>query len=64
MEDIGVVTVIENTEKGRNEYGHLWGSNECVLDRNHIDELLDGKAIAINDGEYVTFISIGGIGSE
>ena len=52
------VKIIENTDKAKNEYGYLWGSNTFYLTIEMIEALLNGKCIAGNDGEYVTFIEM------
>lgn len=50
------VKIIENTHKAKDEYGYMWGADTFVLTKDMINELLDGKCIAGNNGEYVTFI--------
>ena len=50
--------IIKNSNKGRDEYGHCYGSENIILTTEHIDALLDGKGIAFDDGEYTTFLSM------
>lgn len=54
------VEIIDNTKEARDEYGHWWGSEDVVLNKEHIQALIDGKCIAFNDGEYAHFVSIEG----
>ena len=50
------VKIIENTDKAKDEYGYMWGADTFVLTKDMINALLDGKCIAGDNGEYVTFI--------
>ena len=50
------VEMIDDTEEARDEYGHLFGSSEHIITRSQVEELLNGKVMAMNDGEYVTFV--------
>lgn len=50
------VKIIENTDKAKEEYGYMWGADTFVLTKEMINALLDGKCIAGDNGEYVTFI--------
>ncbi len=50
------VKIIENTDNGKEEYGYMWGADTFVLTKEMINALLDGKCIAGDNGEYVTFI--------
>ena len=34
----------------------LWGNSLCYITEEQLEELKNGKAIYINDGEYCTFI--------
>ena len=54
-------TIIENTPKARNEYGHRYGSEEFVITKEDIEALLNGKELAcdVNCGEYALFIKLG-----
>lgn len=50
------VKIIENTDKAKEEYGFMWGPDTFVLTKDMINALLEGKCIAGDNGEYVTFI--------
>lgn len=50
------VKIIENTDKAKEEYGFMWGADTFVLTKDMINALLEGKCIAGDNGEYVTFI--------
>lgn len=50
--------IIENTEEARDEFGHAWGSEDVFITRGDIGALLEGKVLAMFDGEYVTFVSL------
>lgn len=52
------VKIIENTDKAKDEYGYMWGSDTLYLTREMIEALLNGKCIAGDNGEYVTFIEM------
>lgn len=56
------LSIIENTTKGRNSYGYLYGSERKIITQNDIEALLKGKALAftIND-EYTVFLSMGDV---
>lgn len=51
--------IIENTKKGRNSFGHLYGSETYTITESDIIALKNGKQIAstIND-EYSIFIEL------
>lgn len=53
-------TIIENSRKGRDKYGHNYGSQNNKISKENIQALLDGKALAcdINNGEYSLFIEM------
>lgn len=53
------IKIIENTKEAMKEYGHCWGSEVVKLSKKQIKELLKGKCIAFNDGEYTTFLVLG-----
>lgn len=57
-EDNSDFTIIENTSKARDEYGHNYGSEVFTISKNDINALLSGKQLAcdINGGEYSLFI--------
>ena len=50
------IKIIENTDKAKQEYGYMWGADTFVLTKEMLKALLDGKYIAVYNGEYVTFI--------
>ena len=50
------VQIIENTEQAQKEYGYMWGEDTFYLTREMIEALLNGKCVAGDNGEYVTFI--------
>ena len=50
--------IIENTKEARKEYGEMYGANEIALTNKEIKALCEGKCIATNDGEYVTFLTL------
>lgn len=50
------VTVIENTEDAQKQYGYMHGSEIVGLTMDDIFELVRGKCLAFNDGEYSTFL--------
>lgn len=52
------VEMIENTKEAKNNYGFLWGCTEHTVTKKQVQELLNGKVMAMNDGEYVTFVSL------
>lgn len=52
------VKIIENTRQAKYEYGYMWGSDTFYLTLEMIEALLNGKCIAGDNGEYVTFIEM------
>jgi hypothetical protein len=57
MEDGDIeVTIIEATEEAQNKYGWMDGSDLVILKNEHMEALKNGKCLAWNDGEYVTFV--------
>lgn len=52
------MTVIENTQKAQDKFGHGWGSEWNQLSENDIKALQDGKQLAFDDGEYAHFFSM------
>ena len=58
------VKIIENTRQAKDEYGYMWGADtfylytKIHLTREMIEALLNGKCIAGDNGEYVTFIEM------
>ena len=51
--------IIENTKRGRDSFGHLYGSETFAITEDDIKALIDGKQIAstINE-EYTIFIEL------
>lgn len=52
------VKIIANTEQAKKEYGYMWGADTFYLTIEMIEALLNGKCIAGDNGEYVTFIEL------
>jgi hypothetical protein len=52
------IEIIENTREAQEQYGYLWGANDVVINKEQLEALLNGKCLATNDGEYVTFIML------
>lgn len=50
--------IIENTDQAKDDYGWLWGADTFYLTREMIDALLNGKCVAGDNGEYVTYIEM------
>ena len=50
------IQIIEPTLNAAKEYGFHVGYDVVGLKQEHIDALLNGKALAWNDGEYSTFV--------
>lgn len=51
--------IIENSKKGRDEFGYNCGSQTYVITENDIDALRNGKQIACNiNCEYSIFIEL------
>lgn len=55
------IKMIEDTKEARDNYGYLWGCSEHTITRSQVEELLNGKVMAMNDGEYVTFVKLEGV---
>lgn len=56
MFDAEELTVLENTEEARSDYGYRWGASTIILSKDNILELFRGECLAETDGEYPTFI--------
>lgn len=50
--------VIDNSYEAMEKYGFFWGYSEYELTRDQVQQLLDGKIIAVNDGEYSAFFRL------
>lgn len=52
--------IIENTDKSKIEFARGgYGQTETVISKEQLQALIDGKALAFNDGEYTHVIYIG-----
>lgn len=55
------IDIIENTKESIAGYRNKgWGQSEYVLSKEHIQALIDGKAIAVADGEYTNVFVLEG----
>ena len=52
------ITIMENTKAAQDKYGRLFGADHVIFTEEHIKALKEGKQLAFNDSEYVTFISM------
>lgn len=52
------VKIIENTEQAKKSMVIFGGADTFYLTREMIEALLNGKCIAGDNGEYVTFIEL------
>jgi len=52
------VTVIENSDKAKDDYGHRFGSSNTFVTQENVQALLAGKYWAFYDGEYSHFITL------
>lgn len=52
------VEVIDNSYEEMEKYGFYWGYSEYELTKEQVQQLLDGKIIAVNDGEYSAFFRL------
>jgi hypothetical protein len=53
------IMIIDNTEEAKMEFAKYgWGQSEDILTMEHIQALLNGKAIGICDGEYTTVLTL------
>ena len=52
------IQILERTTEALKKYGRFSGANMVNLTKEHIDALLNGKVIAFNDSEYVTFLKL------
>lgn len=57
MDDI---QIIDNTEQAKKNYGYPYGAIEIELTNEMINNLLIGKCIAGDSGEYSIFLTVGG----
>jgi hypothetical protein len=52
------ISIIPNTIKAQNEYGHSYGSEHILITEEHINALKEGKQLAFCDDEYSNFLSM------
>lgn len=54
------VDVIDNSREGREKFGIAYGAEDFYISKKQVEELLNGKTIAVdvNCGEYSAFISL------
>lgn len=52
------VKVIDNSYEAMKQYGFYCGYREYELTKDQVQQLLDGKIIAVNDGEYSGFFRL------
>ena len=52
------IEVIENSEQAMKDYGFLWGCSVHEITKQQLAEFASGKVLAMNDGEYSTFVKI------
>lgn len=52
------MTIIENTDEAREEYGTLWGINYINISKKILKLYMNGKCLAYDDGKYSTFITL------
>ena len=51
-----VVEIIEPTEQAQQQYGYMFGTSTVWLSGEHIQALINGKMLAWDNEEYVTFV--------
>ena len=52
----GIVIIIDNTDNARDGYSFFGADWE--LTEEQVQALLDGKCLALSDGEYMHFLSL------
>ncbi|MCQ2075729.1 MAG: hypothetical protein MJZ20_01650 [Bacteroidaceae bacterium] len=54
------VDMIDNNLEGREQFGIAYGAEDLYISKKQVEELLNGKTIAVdvNCGEYSVFISL------
>lgn len=54
------VDMIDNNLEGREQFGIAYGAEDFYISKKQVEELLNGKTIAVdvNCGEYSVFISL------
>lgn len=61
MNEWAVLEIINNNEKERDDFRQRHdscGSTEFVITKEQLFRLLEGKCIAMSDGEYCNFLSL------
>lgn len=53
-----LVSVVEDSYCAMKEYGFYWGCDTFEITKEQIEQLLNGKLLAMNNGEYSTFIRL------
>lgn len=56
--DSAELKVISRSEKSLDKYGWNYGGMVILLTKKQLDSIIKGKVVALNDGEYSTFISV------
>lgn len=54
------VDMVDNSREGREQFGIAYGAEDLYISKKQVEELLNGKTIAVdvNCGEYSVFISL------
>lgn len=54
------IDMIDNSLEGREKFGIAYGAEDFCISKKQVEELLNGKTIAVdvNCGEYSVFISL------
>ena len=58
FQNCNTVEVIDNSYESMEKYGFYLGYSEYELTKEQVQQLLDGKIIAVNDGEYSSFFRL------
>lgn len=53
-----VLQIIDNSYEACEQYGFHWGYSFYDVPKEMLQEVLNGKILAMNDGEYSTFIRL------
>lgn len=57
-DDEDVLQIIEDSYEACESYGFHWGYSLYDVPKEMLQEVLNGKVLAMNDGEYSTFIRL------
>lgn len=53
------VEILDNTKQEEDKFAkHGWGHTRYIITKEQLQEVLKGKAIAIDDGEYTHWIAL------